>query len=93
MNNYEAMVIIRPDLNENTRTEVFQQIEEQITKNQGEIQSSKVWAEKHRMTFKIRKFDEGLYYVINFLLAPAAVIKIKQAWKLNDNILRVLILR
>ena len=45
------------------------------------------------MNFKIDKVDEGLYYLINFLVPPPAIGKLKQAWKLNDNIVRFLILK
>ena len=93
MNKYEAMVIMKPDLNEEARTTLCKQTEEQITKNQGIIESAKVWAEKYRIAFRIKKFDDGLYYVINFQSDPLAIVKIKQAWRLNDNILRFLILK
>ncbi len=93
MNNYEAMVIMKPDLSEDARGGIVKQVEEQITKNKGEISSSKVWAEKFKMAYKIKKIDECLYYLINFQVAPAAIDKIKQSWRLNDNLLRFLILK
>ncbi|MFC1594051.1 30S ribosomal protein S6 [Candidatus Omnitrophota bacterium] len=93
MNKYEAMVMVKGDLSEEARNTLLKQVEEQITKNKGEIESAKVWAEKFKMVYKIKKIEEALYYLMNFQVAPGAIDAIKKAWRLNDEILRFLILR
>lgn len=93
MNKYEMMVIVRPDLNEEEKKNVFDQIADVISKNEGSIASAGVWAEKRRMYFPIKKQQEGIYYLVNFTLPSDGVSKLKYAYKLNEAILRVLILR
>ncbi len=91
MNTYEAMFLINSKLDEKSTNTVFEQIQETISKQKGEISSARIWAEKRKLTFLINKNSEANYYLVNFKLPPEAVTKIKQAYRLNENILRVLI--
>ncbi|HTZ11906.1 MAG TPA: 30S ribosomal protein S6 [Candidatus Margulisiibacteriota bacterium] len=93
MNKYEAMFIVKSDLPEEERKTLFNQIGEAVTKHKGEISNAAVWAEKKRLHFPLKKQQEGLYYLMDFMLAPAAVSELRQVYKLNENILRVLITR
>jgi small subunit ribosomal protein S6 len=93
MNKYEAMFIIKPDLSEEERKNLFKQVADAVSKNKGEVSSAEVWSEKRRLIFPIKKQQEGLYYLVNFALAPQGIKEINRAYKLNENILRVLITR
>jgi len=93
MNNYEAMFILRPDLAEEEKKALFNQLAEAISKNNGSVSNVSVWAERRKLIFPIRKHHEGLYYLMNFAAPPAAIQEARQAYKLNENILRVLITR
>ena len=93
MNKYEAMFIVKPDLPEEERKVLFSQISEAVSKHKGEISNAAVWAEKRKLHFPLKKQLEGLYYLMDFTLSPAAVGELRQAYKLNENILRVLITR
>jgi len=91
MNKYEAMFILKPDLSDEDRKTVFNQINEAVSKNQGSISTASVWSEKRKLCFPLKKCQEGLYYLINFSVPGLAIKEIGQAYKLNENILRVLI--
>lgn len=91
MNKYEAIFIVKPDLTEEERKALFNQIHEAVTKNKGEVASGVVWSEKRKLLFPLKKYREGVYYLLNFSLLPLAVKEIQHAYKLNENILRVLI--
>ncbi len=91
MNKYEAMVIIKPDATEAERKILFGQIADTITKNNGEVTQAAVWAEKRKLWFPIKKFQEGVYYLVNFNVKPEAIVKINHTFQLNEGILRVLI--
>ena len=93
MNTYEAMFLINAKLDEKATNSMLEQIKEAITKNEGNIIASRIWAEKRRLTFPIRKHQEATHYLVNFKLKPDLVDKIRQAYRLNENILRVLITR
>ena len=91
MNKYEAMFILKPDLSDEDRKTVFNQINEAVSKNQGSISTASVWSEKRKLCFPVKKYQEGLYYLVNFSVPGLAIKEIEQAYKLNENILRVLI--
>lgn len=91
MNKYEVMIIIKPDLTENDRKTLVNQLSEVITKHSGEILSANIWSEKKRLMFPIKKYSEGVFFHINFNLAPDKIRDIKHAYKLNEDVLRVLV--
>jgi small subunit ribosomal protein S6 len=93
MNKYEVMLIIKPDLSEEEKKNLFNQINEVITKNSGSVSSANIWQEKRKLCFTIKKQQEGTYYLVDFSGPREAVDKLKYAFKLNDNILRALITR
>ena len=91
MKTYEAMFILKPDLAEDEKKNVFTQISDAITKNQGSISSAAVWSEKRKLCFPIKKCHDGLYYLVNFSIPTSAIAKLREAYKLNEYIIRVLI--
>ena len=92
MKKYEAMFIIKPELTEEERKALFAQIAEYVAKNGGKITTADIWSERRKMTFKIGKSDEGVYYLARFELPYDALPKLKYAFKLNENIMRVMVL-
>ena len=91
MNKYEAMFIVKPDLSEEERKNLFGQINDVVVKNNGKVIESSVWSEKRKLIFPIKKYREGVYYLLNFSLAPLIIKEIIHTYNLNENILRVLI--
>lgn len=93
MNRYEAMFIVKPDLSEEERKTLFDQLNDAVTKNGGTITSNVVWSERRKLYFKLGKFLEGVYYLLNFSVGPQAIKEMRQLYKLNENVLRTLITR
>ena len=92
MNKYEGVFIMKPDLNEDGLKGLLNLIDEEIKKKDGAVEEVKSWG-KRRLAYSIKKFDEGVYYQLDFALAPAAVRDIERKFRLNDNILRFLVIR
>lgn len=92
-NKYEVMVIVRPDLTEEQNKNLFSQINEAIAKNQGSVLESRVWQEKRRMIFPIKKFKEGIYYLVNFQIDSLSISKLREIYRLNENILRTMFIK
>jgi len=93
MKKYETMFIIRPDLSEDERKVLFNQINDVLIKNNGKVTQTNIWSEKKKLAFPIRKYREGVYYLVSFTVGPEAITKINYAYKLNENILRSLIIK
>lgn len=93
MKKYEAMFILKPDLSGDEKKNLFNQISDTVTKNEGTVSNTSVWAEKRKLYFSLKKYKEGMYYLINFSIKPEVITRIKHIYSLNENILRLLITR
>jgi small subunit ribosomal protein S6 len=93
MNKYEAMIIVKPDLSEDERKVAFGQFSDAIVKLHGTVSAAAVWSEKKKLFFPLRKYHEGVYYLINFTAGPEAIKELRAIYKLNENILRVMVTR
>lgn len=97
MRKYEAMFILRSDLNENEKKNIFDQIKDTLNKFNVKISSANVWAEKKKLFFELSvkgksvKFNEGLYYLIELESLPSEIKNINAAFRMNEDILRSLI--
>lgn len=93
MEKYELVVIVDANSPQEKKESILKDTADVIGKSEGKVINSQVWLDKHRFTFRIQKCLEGTYYTINFEALPAAVAKIRQYLKLNEQILRSLIVR
>lgn len=93
MNTYEGMFLVDSKLDEEKTEAVFGQIKDAIVKNGGNIISSHVWANKRKLCYPIKRSQEATYYLANFKLLADSVDKIRQAYRLNENILRFFIIK
>jgi small subunit ribosomal protein S6 len=91
MKKYEAMFILKPDLSGEEKKTLFDQIGDVVTKNNGRVSCGSLWSEKRKLYFSLKKYREGIYYLLNFNAPAASITNINHAYKLNESILRVLI--
>ena len=92
MNSYEGMIILKPDLAKENLDKVLTQIKDIFDKNKSSVDELKEWS-KQNLTFPIKKYKEGLYYLANFHVDPSAISKIRKSFGLNESILRVLLIK
>lgn len=93
MEKYEMVVIVDANSPQEKKESILKDTTDVIGKSEGKVINSQIWLDKHRFTFRIQKCLEGTYYTINFEALPTAVAKIRQYLKLNEQILRSLIVR
>ncbi len=91
MRNYEGVFIINPDLNPDAAKNVVTQVQETVTKNGGRIEGVQDWG-KRKLAYKIKKKAEGHYCILNFQLESTTSKKLEQALRLNDSLLRYLLI-
>ncbi|MFH2138431.1 MAG: 30S ribosomal protein S6 [Candidatus Omnitrophota bacterium] len=92
MNNYEGVFILKAALDKDTLEKVVEDIKGVISKNKGEVSQVQSWG-KRKLAYLIQKQAEGIYYLMDFQLKPDVVKKIEGIFKINDSILRTLIIR
>ena len=90
MNNYEGLFIAKPDLKEDDVKNLFKIISEAVSKNGGTITKEESWGKK-QLAYPVKKFKEGYYYKLDFTAPADAIAKMDAVYKLNQDILRVMI--
>lgn len=97
MRNYECMFMLRPDLAEQERVTIFNQLKDTLLKGATKVKNASIWAEKRKLSFELAqkgkqgKCKDALYYLIEFEAQPPEIQKLTVAYRLNENILRFLI--
>jgi len=90
MRKYEALILVRPDLNEQDLNKEIAKLSQPIIQNGGELTSFGKWA-KRALAYKIKKFQDGIYLLANFKVQRRAISSIERNWKLNENVLRAMV--
>lgn len=93
LNKYEAMFLLRPDVSAEEENPILNHIQEIISKNEGKILSTHIFAKNRKLAYSIGQCNEALYYLVNFSIDSAQVSNLKQGYKLNEHILRFLIIK
>lgn len=91
MKNYEGVFIISPELSPELTKGVVTQVQETISKNGGRVDGMQEWG-KRRLAYKINKRQEGYYVILNFHLDGPQSKKLDQVLRLNDQIIRYLLI-
>jgi SSU ribosomal protein S6P len=92
MRKYEIMYIIRPDIDDEAKKSLVEKFDKVLTDNGAEIIESKEWG-KRRLAYEIKHFRDGIYHIINVKAEPKAVQEFDRLMKINDNIIRHMIIR
>ena len=90
MRNYEGIFILNPDLAGDAAKGAVAQVQELVSKNGGRVDGLQEWG-KRRLAYKIGKKHEGNYLVLNFQIDSKQAKKLEQSFRLNDQILRFLL--
>jgi len=91
MRHYEGVFIVKSDLSKEMLDKVLTQVQDIIGKHKGSPDEIKEWG-KQKLAHPIKKYKEGIYYLINFHIDPDSISKIKRSFSLNESILRELII-
>lgn len=92
MNKYEGIFIFKPDLAEKDLEGEYAKAEEAIKKHEGKIGKSEKWGKK-RLTFTIKKFQDGFFLYLAFEAPPQSIKPMTELFKLDANILRAQLTR
>lgn len=92
MNKYGGIFIFRPNLAEKDIESEYAKVEEVIKKHEGKIGKSEKWGKK-RLTFAIKKFQDGFFLYVAFEAPPQSIKALTELFKLDANILRAQLAR
>jgi small subunit ribosomal protein S6 len=89
---YEVMVILDPSLEERTVGPSLDKYLNVIRKDGGSVESVDVWG-RRRMSYEIKKNQEGIYAVVSLTAEPDTVKELDRQLGLNESVLRTKVLR
>lgn len=90
MRKYELTIIVKPDMDATALAAVLEKVKGYIAENNGVIVKTDAWGLR-RLGYPIRKYREGQY--VHFLteLEATAVARLESRVRLNEDILRHLL--
>ena len=91
MSNYELTYILRP-LEEANLTATNERINTIVKNAGGEIVARNDWG-RRRLAYPIQKINDGYYSTLYLNLPGAAVRSVERSLRLNDDVLRFLVVR
>lgn len=91
MNNYESVIIIRPNLDEGEIEGIITKITDLINQN-GEVTKVDKMGVK-RLAYEISKCKEGYYIVIYFEADPSIISELERNYRINENIIKFITIR
>lgn len=90
MNEYELMMIVRTELDEEGVNTLNERIGEFVRTTGGEVIETQLWG-RRTLAYLIRKQREGNYVLMRLRLLPSATAALERSLRLNDNVLRHLL--
>ncbi len=87
---YETIYIIQPEAPEDEVEKVAQAVESLITEDGGTVVRRDVWG-KRRLAYQVKGFHEGIYVLTRFECKPDFPKKLEDAIKLNESVIRYLV--
>ncbi|MCI5836963.1 MAG: 30S ribosomal protein S6 [Veillonellaceae bacterium] len=89
--NYEVMFIVK-SMEEEATEAIITRVQDLITRNGGTVNNLDRMGKK-RLAYEVRKQTEGYYVLVEFSIEPAQIKEIDRVIKINENIIRHLIVK
>ncbi len=89
---YELVYIAVPTLEDQELTTLNERVTGWITSGRGTVTGTKVWG-RQKLAYKVRKQTEGIYVQVNFQLPPSACRDLERNLRIDEQIIRHLVVR
>ncbi len=86
------MFILPATLDDETRTATTERVRGYVASRGGEVHSLEPWG-RRRLAYPIQRHQDGVYHIARISLSPEQTIDLERALRLNEQVLRHLIIR
>jgi small subunit ribosomal protein S6 len=87
LNDYEILLMLDPDVPENTHAEILARTRELVEKDGGTWESHDAWG-RRRLAYEIDHKAEGVYHLLTFSCDPPALDEVSRVLKITDGVMR-----
>lgn len=91
MRTYELLSIIKPNIDSEEYDKLIAKIEEAVTTAEGKVLSTEKMGRK-KLSYDIQEYRDGYFAVQTFEMEPNQVEKFRKQLRLNENIIRTMLL-
>lgn len=91
MNNYEMVVVFKPNLEEDQRKVALDRLFDAINAN-GKVGEIDEWGQR-KLAYEINYIKEGHYYIVNFEADPSVIKEVERRSQIQDSIIRYMVIR
>ena len=92
MRQYELILIIQPDLDEDETKGVIDRVQSMVTANGGQILKTDLWGLK-QLAYEIQDFRDGYYVYMEVEFSPEFGTEIKQNLRYVEPVIRHMLTR
>lgn len=92
MNQYVLTILIKHDLEEKERAALLTEIKEKVTGDDGKIVKEDLWGNRN-LAYPIKHQDKAYYAHFELEASPRKISSLDKVVKLNEDILRYLLVR
>jgi small subunit ribosomal protein S6 len=92
MNNFEAVVLIRPEIPSNVRSSCLENLEKIINEKSGKIINNEDWGLRD-LSYKIDQYSKAFYNYYQIEIEGDKIESIKKTLNQNENFIRHLFVR
>lgn len=89
MHRYETIFVVNPDLGDDETQNVINKFTGIISSTGGVQLKMEDWG-RRRLAYKIDKFSQGYYVLVDFAGQPAGLMELERNLKIDDRIIRFL---
>ncbi len=92
MRQYETMVLLSPELTDETVDEKVSGFEKKVTEGGGEILNVERWGKK-RLAYPIQRQRHGIYFIVTYHSGPEVVADIEREMRIDEETWRYMTVR
>jgi len=89
---YEELFIVKPDAPEEEADQFVEQLRTQLTGAGATVDKVEKWG-KRRLAYRVDKYREGAYVLLQFSAGPEAVKELERRLRVSDLVLKYLTVR
>lgn len=92
MRDYELVFLIQPNLEDEERAVLVENVQGWIEAAGGQIAKLDYWGQR-KLAYPIRDFQEGYYILVQLQLPPEGVRELERRFQISEQVLRYLTVR